>query len=318
MARTNVQTVTLSSSEFGNGGKTFDLIAEAQGDFYTGRTSERTLITIAVPGQDYVNGGGSVVIAQSSGTYAATAGSKMNFGFTMKWNKSGRNIQGQSNIIFRRMVAGVMRTYQIKSNAINTLGTTSNAAGNQGDFNTKANLTDITDPINTISLGGSLDLSVQAFEAVVAGNPHKIGVTLRSNTGELMFSNNWVLGKTEMQALKGGKISVRSTSTITTTPQRLATPTANVAPATRDLLEVFPNPVVEQATIHFHTEKGGKAQVYLYDQIGRIVSTLFNAEVQGGQEYYLPLNRELLADGVYFCRLISNGKVENKRITIMR
>ncbi|WP_158010053.1 hypothetical protein, partial [Hymenobacter glacialis] len=91
------------------------------------------------------------------------------------------------------------------------------AAGNQGDFNTKANLTDITDPLNTVSLGGGLDLSVQAFESTVSSNPHKIGVTLRSNTGELMFSNNWVASKTEMLALKGGKISVRSTSTIGTT-----------------------------------------------------------------------------------------------------
>ncbi|OGX85868.1 hypothetical protein BEN47_14260 [Hymenobacter lapidarius] len=325
VARTDIQNVTLSSSDFGNGGKTFDLITVTQGDYYTGRTQERTLITIAVPGQDYVNGGGSVIIAQSNGTYAGTAGSKMNFGFTMKWNKSGKNIQGQANIIFRKEVGGIVRTYQIKSNAINTLGTFTTAAGNQGDFNTKANLTDITDPLNTVSLGGGLDLSVQAFESTVSSNPHKIGVTLRSNTGELMFSNNWVASKTEMLALKGGKISVRSTSTIGTTSaatastkKRTDSAVTSSAAETRDFLDVFPNPMAENATIHFRTEKGGKAQVYLYDQLGRLVSTLFNAEVQSGQEYYLPLNRELLADGVYFCRLISNGKVENQRINIVR
>ena len=76
--------------------------------------------------------------------------------------------------------------------------------------------------------------------------------------------------------------------------------------------------MAEKATVHFHTEKGGKAQVYLYNQLGALVATLYNAEVQSGQEYYLPLNRDLLADGVYFCRLISNGKVVNQRINIVR
>jgi len=280
---------------------------------------------VAVPGQDYVNGGGSVVIAsQSAGSYAATAGSKMNFGFTMKWNKTGKNIQGQMNLIFRRSVAGVWRTYQVKSNAINTLGTGSTAAGNQGDFNTKANLTDITDPLNPLAIGGGLDLTVQALESTVTGAPHKIGVTLRDNSGGLLFSNNWVSGRTEMQALNGGKISVRSTTTVAT----LASPTTTVTTAAspqrtsvlelHNLLEVYPNPMAEQATLHFHTAEGGKAQVYVYDQVGRLVATLYNAEVQSGQEYYLPLKRDDYASGLYYCRLIANGQVENLRLTIVK
>jgi len=328
-ARTGVNTVTLTTGEFNNGGKTIDLITVAQGDYYTGRTTEHTLITIAVPGQDYVNGGGNVVVTQSSGTYAATAGSKMNFGFTMKWNKSGKNIQGQANIIFRRLVGFVWRTYQIKSNAINTLGTTSTSAGNQGDFNTKANMTDITDPLAPLTMGGALDLSVQAFESTVTGSAHKIGITLRDASGVLMFSNNWTGAKTDMQPLNGGKISVLSTnvSAATSITQAVAVTAAAMATAvvadasrasapTSNLLEVYPTPLVSTGTIHFHTTEGGKAQVYVYDQVGRLVTTLYNAEVESGQEYYLPLSAEKMAEGVYSCRLIVNGKVENKRFNI--
>jgi hypothetical protein len=319
-ARTGVKSVTLTNAEFGNGGKTFDLITEAQGSFYTGRTAEHTLITIAVSGQDYVNGGGSVVLSQSAGSYAATAGSKMNFGFTMKWNKSGSNVQGQANIIFRRQVGSVWRTYQVKSNAINTLGTGTTSVGNQADFNTKANLTDVTDPLNPVTVSGALDLTVKALESTVTGAPHKIAVTLRESGGTLLFSSNWASGRTELQALNGGKISVRNTSVVAAAPVSKAA-LAVVTPtqmATSNLLEVSPNPMAEQATVRFHTVQGGKAQVYLYDQMGRLVSTLYNADVQGGQEYSLTLPRQELADGLYFCRLIANGQVQNVRLLIGR
>jgi hypothetical protein len=321
-ARTGVQTVTLTSAEYNNGGKTFDLVAEAQGNYYTGRTADHTLITVAVPGQDYVTGGGSVLIgSQSTGSYAATPGSKMNFGFTMKWNKSGKNIQGQMNLLFRRLVSGVWRTYQVKSNAINTLGTGTTSAGNQGDFNTKATLTDVTNPLNPISLGGAMDLSVQALESTVSGAPHKIGVTLRDNSGILLFSNNWVNGRTEMQALNGGKINVRSSTSVTTTSTTQRTTLAVEAaqePGLTNLLEVYPNPMAEQATLRFHTAEGGKAQVYVYDQVGRLVTTLYNAEVQRGQDYYLSLKRNDYETGLYFCRLIANGEVFNVRLTIVK
>jgi hypothetical protein len=321
-ARTGVQTVTLTSAEFNNGGKTFDLVAEAQGSYYQGRTADHTLITVAVPGQDYVTGGGSVLIgSQSTGSYAATPGSKMNFGFTMKWNKSGKNIQGQMNLLFRRLVSGVWRTYQVKSNAINTLGTGTTSAGNQGDFNTKATLTDVTNPLNPISLGGAMDLSVQALESTVSGAPHKIGVTLRDNSGILLFSNNWVNGRTEMQALNGGRINVRSSTSVTTTSttQRATLAVEAVQePGLTNLLEVYPNPMAEQATLHFHTAEGGKAQVYVYDQVGRLVTTLYNAEVQRGQDYYLSLKRNDYETGLYFCRLIANGEVFNVRLTIVK
>ncbi|WP_324672205.1 N,N-dimethylformamidase beta subunit family domain-containing protein [Hymenobacter sp. GOD-10R] len=87
----------------------------------------------------------------------------------------------------------------------------------------------------------------------------------------------------------------------------------------RALLEVYPNPLAEESgLVHFHTLQGGKAQVYLYNDLGELISTLYNAEVVSGQEYYLPLSRGNLASGVYLLRLISNGKVENRRLTITR
>jgi hypothetical protein len=53
----------------------------------------------------------------SRGTIAGTSGLKTNFGFTMKFNKTGGSPKGQCNIIVRS--GG--KIYQIKANAINTL-----------------------------------------------------------------------------------------------------------------------------------------------------------------------------------------------------
>ncbi|GAB2459527.1 hypothetical protein GCM10011375_09400 [Hymenobacter qilianensis] len=327
VARTDVKVIELTEGEFKEGGKTFKLSAIAQGNYYEGSTVEpQTLITIAVPGQDYVTGGGSMVMANPGGTHAGTVDSKMNFGFTMKWNKSGKNIQGQANIIFRKQVGTEWRTYQIKSNAINTLGTFSNPEGNQGDFNTKANLSYTTDanPLTSVTVTGNLDLSIQAFESVLTGKSHQIGVTLRSSTGELLFSSNWIGGKTVMKELKGGRISVRSTSTLNAvTVQQTSVAsvggvkTAEVKTAS-NVLEVYPNPIADQATIRFRSTEGGKAQVYIYNSLGGLVSTLYNAEIEGNRDYTVKLTREDLPNGVYFCRLIVNGKVENKRIAIER
>ncbi|MBC6610420.1 T9SS type A sorting domain-containing protein [Hymenobacter sp. BT507] len=328
VGRSGVRDVTLNNQEMSYGGKTFNLITEtqgtAQGTYYAGSTPDYTLITIAVPGQDFVNGGGNTVVAQSGGTYMATAGSKMNFGFTMKWNKSGKNIQGQATVIFRRLVGDVWRTYQIKSSAINTLGTSSTTAGNQGDFNTKANLTDITDPLNIVNIGGNLDLSVQAFESTVTGGAHKIGVTLRSSSGELLFSNNWTGTKTAMQDLKGGKISVRSSTSLsaTSTTQSVVVTDGSAAAATaqagKNSLEIYPNPLVDNGTIRFQAQKAGRAQVVVFDGLGRQVATLYDGQVAAGEEQSVSFSRASLPNGAYFFRLLTDGSVENKRVIIAK
>ncbi|GGE96521.1 PA14 domain-containing protein [Hymenobacter cavernae] len=87
---------------------------------------------------------------------------------------------------------------------------------------------------------------------------------------------------------------------------------------THSMLEVYPNPLTERGTIHFRAQKDGPAQVYLYNELGALISTIYQENVVSGQEYYLPLSTEHLSTGVYLCRLISNGRAENMRITIVR
>jgi hypothetical protein len=68
--------------------------------------------------------------------------------------------------------------------------------------------------------------------------------------------------------------------------------------------------------VHFQTQQNGLAQVHFYNALGLLVVTLHSADVTKGQDCYLPLSGKHLAEGMYFCRLIMNGKVENHRFVI--
>ena len=131
----------------------------------------------------------------------------------------------------------------------------------------------------------------------VANQVDSLAITVYRNNGGIWYSSNWNGAKTTRRIVDAKDvISVTGTGSSTTTVAAASTTQAGSAevstakgePAS-NLLEIYPNPMAEQATIHFHTVKGGKAQVYLYNQLGELVTTLYNAEVESGREYYLPV-----------------------------
>ena len=124
----------------------------------------------------------------------------------MKYNSSGKNLQGQANIIIH---ANDGKVYQIKGNAIDSLAVSGTTYPRGGTIVTKANLTDITNPFAPIAIGGNLKLQVDMTDAALGGQTDKVGITLWNSAGGLFFSSNWT-GTTSIQQLLGrGNISVR-------------------------------------------------------------------------------------------------------------
>jgi hypothetical protein len=193
----------LLGSEQNVNGASLSVYTVVQG-YYLGSAGP-DVVTITVPGTANVSGGGFVVLQSAAGQYAGDLGSKCNFGFTMKYNTSGKNLQGQLNIIVRK--AG--RIYQIKGNAIDSLATSGTDYPKQATIVTKANLTDITNPLSPVSLGGNLSLQIQMTDQALGGQTDQIGISLSSSTGGLLFSSKWDGTKTVQQTLGGGNISVR-------------------------------------------------------------------------------------------------------------
>ena len=86
-----------------NGDHTIDIVING---YYMG-SLETAVVQVTEPNGSFVTGGGYLVLSTtSSGSHAADAGSRMNYGFNVKY-KPGKSLnpQGNVNIIFRRTVA---------------------------------------------------------------------------------------------------------------------------------------------------------------------------------------------------------------------
>ncbi|MBO2011071.1 cellulose binding domain-containing protein [Hymenobacter negativus] len=96
---------------------------------------------------------------------------------------------------------------------------------------------------------------------------------------------------------------------------------ASPAPATAAasqsaLLETYPNPVASEATVQFKPVQAGQALVQVYNSLGQLVTTLYDGTVEEGRAYQLPFAAQSLANGLYECRLVLNGKKLSKRMVI--
>jgi hypothetical protein len=172
-------------------------------NYYTRNSSgDNTVITVSkAVGTGFITGGGYLVLTNSSGLFAGGAGTKNNFGFNVKYNKGGTNLQGNLNTIVRNNG----HVYQIKSNSITSLVTTTTVVGGMATFDAKANIQDITDSANPIAVDGNASLHVTMTDNGEPGVADTIGITVWNKSGGLWYSSNWTGIKTADQLLGSGK-----------------------------------------------------------------------------------------------------------------
>ncbi len=144
---------------------------------------DNTVVTVSKPQSNFIAGGGYIINQNSAGLYPGEPGRKTNFGFNVKYNKSGTNLQGSINVIIRNNG----RVYQIKGNVMTSLAVNLNKA----IFNGRANIQDITDPLNIIPIDGNATLQVTMTDNGEPGSRDTIGITVWNKAGGLWFSSNW-------------------------------------------------------------------------------------------------------------------------------
>jgi rhamnogalacturonan endolyase len=83
-------------------------------------------------------------------------------------------------------------------------------------------------------------------------------------------------------------------------------------------LTAAPNPVTERATIRFRSAESGAAHVAVYNSLGQLVATLYDAPAEAGQAYTLPLDGRQLPAGLYTCRLSLNGQTQTLRLVVSK
>jgi hypothetical protein len=188
------------SGTINNDATTYDMAVEVNG-YYQG--VDQVSVTVARGSQNSITGGGFFFNTSSAGTYAATTGLRTNFGFNVKFNSAGRQLQGQVNLIFHIDDVSGERTYQVKSNAIDNL--TADVPGGTAVFQSKGNLLDVTNPDAPVSVAGNLLIQMHVLD----GDPNRIAFTLRNSAGQLIYASAWDGVTAPFMNLLGGNIAVR-------------------------------------------------------------------------------------------------------------
>jgi hypothetical protein len=241
-------------------------------NYYTRNSSDdNTEVTVSKPLNDFITGGGYLVLTNSGGVKAGDAGSKNNFGFNVKYNKSGTNLQGNINTIIRKTESDGLHVYQVKGNQMNSLSVNSTKSNSHpyptAVFTGKASIQDITDPSLPVSVDGNATLLVSMTDAGEPGSSDKIAITVWNKNGGLWYSSNWNGTITIEQLLGGGNLKING---------------GNVGSSTT-------NPATVPVTLHSEEIKSEKQKFIVYPNPGSGLFTLRMEAITdlSGYDYHL-------------------------------
>ena len=246
-----------------------------------------TEVTISKPGTDFITGGGYLVLEPGKhvGTVGADSYSKNNFGFNVKYNKKGTNLQGNINTIVRKtqsdyntdlnVYENVVHKIQIKGTALTSLAI-SNAIN--GEFTGKAVAQDVTDPTNVVSLGGNLVMKVLMTDNGEPGSKDLLSMTVFDKDGGVLFSSRWENNQPVKQLLAAGNLQVNPSGLKSVEITTAETPVYTDEPT----LKVYPNPFSEKLNFEFVSPTNTDVILDILDATGRKVKTIFEGPVEGG------------------------------------
>jgi hypothetical protein len=272
-------------------------------NYYTrNNSSDNSIVTVSKPLDDFITGGGYLLLQTSAGIKAGDAGTKNNFGFNVKYSKSKTNLQGNINTIIRRTESNGLRVYQVKGNSMTSLSVNSTINSSHpyptAVFNGKANITDITNSLLPVSIEGNATLQVTMTDRGEPGSSDGIGITVWNKSGGLWFASNWNGTKTTEQLLGGGNLVARNGNALTTLSADNSLPVIeNISSGIN--VEAFPNPSSNTFRIVVNTNnRKDKISLIVTDVSGRVREIKNNInpgdkiEIGGS---YLP--------GIYFAKI---------------
>jgi hypothetical protein len=95
-----------------------------------------------------------------------------------------------------------MRTLSVRT-------VTNNPLVRSAVYSGKATMTDITDPLNPVALGGNLTFQMELTDKGEPGNTDMLGISVWNDAGGLFFSSRWDGTRTVEQNLGGGNVVIR-------------------------------------------------------------------------------------------------------------
>jgi Secretion system C-terminal sorting domain len=84
------------------------------------------------------------------------------------------------------------------------------------------------------------------------------------------------------------------------------------------LSQNFPEPFNPSTTIQFTVPNDGRATLKVFNSLGQAVATLFDGEAATGTYNQVQFNASNLAGGIYLARLEFGGKMELKKMLLLK
>jgi hypothetical protein len=137
----------------------------------------------------------------------------------------------------------------------------------------------------------SMSISPSTFTCANVG-PNQVTFTATDNSGNVSSETVTVVIQADGTCAPAARTAGNSTS---------------IAAGPAQELQVYPNPAGPQATLSFAAERTEAAQVLVYNQLGRVVATLYQGPVQAGQRYSFTLKSQDLPAGLYSCQVRTAG-----------
>ena len=260
-------------------------------------TIDNEVVTISKPlGDLFITGGGYLTLTNSSGIKAGTVGTKNNYGFNVKYNKNRTSLQGNINSIIRRLENdGIIHVYQIKGNSMTSLSVTTTCP-KKAVFVGKANIQDITNPLNIIAVDGNATLQVTMTDNGEPGNFDKIAITVWNKNGGLWYSSNWNGSTTVEQIISGGNLKVHSGQICNTNNAVVKYNSDETQIVKNEKLEfkIWPNPSVTEFNLEITNKvENQPSLIEIFDQSGRLIQKLttekkllqFGSNLQSGHYF---------------------------------
>jgi len=291
---------------------TVGIIVNNGGYYIRNSAEDNTVVTVYKPVGDFITGGGYIIPTESVGSKASDDGKKANFGFNVKFNKTGKNLQGNMNIIFRRTETdNIVHVYQIKANAMQSLGVNiTNPNRKTAEYVSKTNLTDITNPLAPQSLGGNLYLYVKMIDNGEPGINDSISFVLVPGTSNpavlsnIIWSSNWVGSMTKMMNLSGGNLVVHSGFSLAPSTGRASEPVQLPAPVIDDLkILVLGNPSESYFMLVPESNSDAPIEMKVVDLNGKVLD--IRRKIIPGEFIKIGDNYTV---GTYFAEFIQGNK----------
>ncbi|MEY4595278.1 MAG: hypothetical protein RIQ47_1688 [Bacteroidota bacterium] len=280
-----------------------------KGYYSTDSAANDVVVTISRPMGDFVTGGGSLQLSTSSGTYAGDEGSKTNFGFNVKYNRSGQRLQGAANFVFRKTINGATRTFQIKGSMINTLVVDS--ASGKFSFTGKGNVSDITSNRGNGNLFQNATFRVSGTDRGEPGSLDSLSIIVYRDNA-VWFASSWGGISSFEEKISNGNLISRISST-NVRFQNLEANTKGIV----TLDQNYPNPANTYTNFTLQSVKDIRLSINIVNIEGRLVSSMPEQEYLKDTPYTLELDVTGFPAGIYFINVLGDGVVESKKMWVI-